>query len=145
MKIISLRFGDNFAPVKTGTIIEHQKMIVKNGYVWFGKFGNPISNNVIEQWKQEDEQKILLIKSATMERYWANVIGYQRELPTKSKIPSYYRDKADEVKCWFKIDKIEEAERDVVSKCYLVSNGTPLGTASKVSMNPCMFVEYKEK
>lgn len=145
MKVISLRFGDNFAPKKTGTIIEHQKMISKNGFVWYGKFGNSISNNVIEQWKQEKTQKILLIKSATMERYWANVIDYQREVPSKTKIPSYYRDRADEIKCWFKIDSITVANKDVVSKCRLVSNGTPLGTASKVSMNPCMFVDYFEE
>ena len=42
MKTIALRFADNYAP-KEGTIKLHQAIINENGYVWYGKFGNTLS------------------------------------------------------------------------------------------------------
>ena len=141
MKMISLRFGENFAP-KQGTIQAHLDIIKKNGYCWFGKYGNNISDNILDQWKKEPKQYLLLIRSGRFERYFANVLEVKKDSPKDIKnIPSYYRKDIDKIKVWFKIDKIVEAPNDIVSKCFLVSNGTGLGTASKISMNPCMFVE----
>ena len=50
MKILSLRFGENFAP-KCGTIMAHKELIDKFGYVWYGKFGNPVSEKIIKEIK----------------------------------------------------------------------------------------------
>ena len=50
----------------------------------------------------------------------------------------------NKVKCWFKVLKIEKAPSDVMSKCFIVSSGAQLSAMSKVSMNPCAFVNYDE-
>ena len=42
MKTIALRFADNIAP-KDGTIAEHEKIIERYGFVWYGKFGARVS------------------------------------------------------------------------------------------------------
>ena len=68
MKILSLRFGENFAP-ECGTIQAHQNMIDENGFVWHGKFGNAVSDNIIKAIFEEKEPKLLLIKNGTPERY----------------------------------------------------------------------------
>lgn len=48
MKTIALRFSDGFA-TSEGTIIEHQKQIELNGYVWYGKLGSRVSDKVCKQ------------------------------------------------------------------------------------------------
>ncbi len=143
MKILSLRFGENFAP-ECGTILAHQEMINKNGFVWYGKFGNAVSDNIIKTIFKEKEPKLLLIKSGTPERYWAYIEKAQRQAPESRYVPEYYRDMMNKVKCWFKIIKIEKAPSDVMSKCFIVSSGAQLSAMSKVSMNPCTFVNYDE-
>ena len=40
--------------------------------------------------------------------------------------------------------RIYDAPRDVMSECIVASSGTPLTVASRVSMNPCLLVEYIE-
>lgn len=143
MKILSLRFGENFAP-ECGTIKAHQDMIDENGFVWYGKFGNAVSDNIIKAIFEEKEPKLLLIKSGTPERYWAYIEKAQRQAPESKYVPEYYRDMIDKVKCWFKVLKIEKAPSDVMSKCFIVSSGAQLSAMSKVSMNPCAFVNYNE-
>ena len=48
LKTIALRFSDNYAP-KEGMIFLHQELINNLGYVWYGKFGNKISKEIIEE------------------------------------------------------------------------------------------------
>ena len=143
MKVLSLRFGENFAP-DCGTIIAHQEILDSFGSVWFGKFGNPVSKTLIEKLFKESDPRLLLIKSGTADRYWAHIDKAQRDTPDMKQIPEYYRHMADKVKCWFRITKIEKAPDDVMSKCFIVSSGSQLSNMSKISMNPCAFVDYKE-
>ncbi len=42
MQTIAMRFSDHVAPAD-GTILEHEKILEKEGYVWYGKFGARIS------------------------------------------------------------------------------------------------------
>ena len=142
MKSLSLRFSEKFAP-DTGTIEEHKNIIDKYGYVWYGKLGNAISDKVKKEILAEKESKVLLIHSGSVERYWAKISDIQKEQPDLKYVPEYYHDKASKIKAWIKITKIEVAEKDVMSKCIVVSSKNVLSQASKYSMNPCLFIEYE--
>lgn len=93
---------------------------------------------------KEKPVRVLFIKSGSLERYWAEVETITRQCPDKKFIPEYYRNMASKVKCWIKIKRIYDASKDVMSKCIVASSGTPLTVASRVSMNPCLLVEYIE-
>ena len=125
MRTIALRFADNYAP-KEGTIKLHQEIINNNGYVWFGKFGNTLSQKNIDLLMSQPDRKFLLIKSG---------------FPDRSNIPEYYRNNTDKIKCWFKIRKIERTENNVMSKFIISSSKMPLSEASKHSLNPYFVIE----
>ena len=140
---IALRYGENFAPAE-GTIGAHNQIILKNGFVWFGKMGKPISNNVIDLLRVVKCEKILLISSGKYERYWAYIEEITRNLDDYSAVPEYYRDKVEHVGVWFKITKFEPAPKDVMSKCIIRSSGVSLSTVSRSSMNPFFIIKYEE-
>ena len=144
MKTLALRFGETFSP-ECGTIEAHKKVINKLGYVWYGKTGSPVSDQKLKQMKEEGTNKILLIHSGGFDRHWAYFEEVSKEIPPKKGIPSYYVDMAYKFKTWFKITKIEEAPRDIMSKCYVLSSKSVLSEASKYSMNPCFFIECEEE
>lgn len=68
MKTIALRFADNYAPAE-GTIKLHEDVIEEYGYVWYGKFGNSLSQKNIDMLLDMKDRKFLLIKSGGQERY----------------------------------------------------------------------------
>lgn len=141
MKSIALRFSDNFAP-NIGTIAEHEFLIEQYGYVWYGKLGAKISEKTITTIMSEEDKRILLIHSGKTERYWAYIEKIQNVPPEKEYIPQYYREKRDSFGTWFRINKIVAADKDVLSKCKVVSSGAVLSEASKKSMSPCFIIEY---
>lgn len=144
MKTIALRFADNIAP-KDGTIAEHEKIIKQYGFVWYGKFGARISNKIRTEILSAEDKRVLLIHSGTNKRYWLHVDEIIDTIPEESYIPSYYRDLAGVVKTWFKVNEIERADKNVMSKCIVLSSGRPLSTVSKQSMSPYFIVEYDER
>lgn len=145
LKTIALRFGDNFAP-EPGTIALHKQVIEEKSYVWYGKFGNAISKKNETTIMQNDKPRILLIKSGCADRYWAYISDIKRTLSDDEldNVPSYYRDRSNTIKCWFKIEKIEVADNKVMSKCIISSTGNPLSNSSKHSMNPFFIIDYQE-
>ncbi len=142
MKTIALRFSDNYAP-KEGMIFHHNYLIEKYGYVWYGKFGNAVSKEIINGQLESDDPKFLLIKSGGIDRYWVHFDKYVQDTPEVDKIPEYYRNNAKDIKCWFRITRFEKADKDVLSKCFVLSSGDCLSTASKHSMNPYFKIEYR--
>ena len=143
MNTIALRFSDNYAP-KEGTIKLHQRVIDESNYVWYGKFGNTLSQKNIDILMSQDEKKILLIKSGYPDRYWAYFDKIQKEKPIDEKnIPEYYRNDTDKIGCWFRIVKIKKAENNVMSKYIISSSKMLLSDASKHSMNPYFVIENK--
>ena len=140
MKGVALRFFEKFAP-EDGTIAEHQKIIDKLGYVYYGKMGNPVSDKNIQILTEQEEIKLLLIHSGKTDRYWATVEKIIKVQPNFEEFPNYSHDIADKFKTWFKIIKIEEAPKDVMSKCKVASSGATLGEASKHSMSPYFIIE----
>lgn len=143
MKTIALRFADNYAPAD-GTIKLHEDIITKSGYVWYGKFGNSLSQKNIDMLLEMKERKFLLIKSGCQERYWVYFEDIKKEAIDIDAIPEYYRNDRGKVKCWFKITKFEKADPKVMSKCFVSSNGSPLSNTSKYSMSPYFVIDYKE-
>lgn len=139
IRTIVLRYGDNFAP-KCGTINAHMSYIEKNGFVWFGKMGLGISKKGIDAIM--DSRKALLVHSGKSDRYWLTIEKISTIRPSFDEFPEYYHDKVSNVKTWLKITNIEEAERNVISKCTLESNKRPLAEVSKASMSPYFIVNY---
>lgn len=143
MKTIALRFSDNFAPTD-GTIAEHKKMINSNGYVWYGKLGSKVSDKVCKQILENEDPKILLIHSGKTARYWAYVDKIIKESPPLKDVPEYYRSQAGIFNTWFRVQNIEEANKNIMSLCKVASSGALLSMASKSSMSPYFIIEYDE-
>lgn len=143
MKTISLRYTDKFAP-ENGTIGAHNDLLKKNGYVWYGKMGNPISNSVIEKIMDNEEPRFLLIHSGSVERYWIYIDAISKERPDYSDFPQYYHDISGRFKTWFRVIRIEKAENKVMTKCKVISSGASLSEVSRHSMNPYYIIDYQE-
>ena len=143
IKTVALRFSDNFAP-KSGTIAEHQKIIDSNGYVWYGKMGSRLSKDTIKEILELEEPKFLLINSGKTDRYWMHISDIKIACAEPQYIPEYYRNQTEKFKCWFKITKIELAQKDVMAHCFVTSSGNSLSEASKHSMSPYFKIEYRD-
>ena len=143
MRTIALRFSNNFAP-ESGTIAAHEELIARNGYVWYGKLGSPLSTKVIEAVLKNEDARFLLIHSGTQKRYWAHISAIQREQPNLGEVPEYYHDKADKIHAWFKVTRFENADPKVMSHCVVASSQMPLSAASRHSMSPYFIIDYKE-
>ena len=124
MKTIALRFGEHFSP-DCGTIAAHQQLIDELGYVWYGKMGNPVAARIMEELRDQDDTKILLINSGKADRYWAHVAEIIKETPPEEGIIEYYRDMSDKFKTWFKVTEFESAPRNIMSKCYVALQAMP--------------------
>ena len=140
MDTVALRFSENFA-TENGTIFEHNELIKKNGFVWYGKFGLPISLKTKELVLNNDKAKVLLIQSGKTKRFWAYISDIAFEEPPKEEYPSYYHNSAEKVKTWLKVIRFEEADNDIMRKCYVKSSKVPLSDASKHSMSPYFIIE----
>lgn len=139
MRTICLRFSDAFAP-KEGTIRLHQEEIEKNGYVWYGKLGNKISEKVLNEIVKSESKKILLVKSGSTERYWATVVAFDYEYQKEH--PSYYTDYMF-MKTWLKITKIEKAPDDIINRCTVASTKKCLADIFKKTMSACFIVDIE--
>ena len=143
MKTIALRFADNIAP-QDGTIAEHERIIEQMGFVWYGKFGTRVSEKVRAEIMSNDERRILLIHSGTSKRYWLHIDEISYETPELAGVPEYYRDISGTVKTWFKVTRIEKADKSVMAKCTVASSGSPLSAVSRQSMSPYFIIDYNE-
>lgn len=135
MKTVALRYSNNFAPSE-GTINAHMECIENHGFVWYGKLGTHLSYKAIEDLMSESEPRILLIHSCGSERHWAYIDKVQYEIPEREHIPAYYRNEADRFRTWFRVIKIVNAPRNIMSRCKVASSGQELGIVSRYSMSP---------
>ena len=143
MRTVALRFSNSFAPA-CGTIKAHQELIDSSGYVWYGKLGSRVSDEVSNTILGVLSPMILLIHSGSFNRYWAYIDKIQYSVPPLQEIPEYYRDRADNIKTWFRIIKFEKASKDVLSHCFVASSGMVLTRASMHSMSPYFIIDYRE-
>ena len=142
MIAVALRFAETFAP-ETGTINAHQEIIAQYGFVWYGKLGLPISEKNQQILLQNDDPKILLVHSGKSDRYWAHFDKMQRDMPEEG-IPPYYGEMINKMKTWFRVTKIEAADKSVMSKCFVKSSGVSLTEVSKHSISPYFIINYQE-
>lgn len=142
MKTIALRFADNFAPPE-GTICAHDTLIKRRGFVFYGKKGTRISEKAKSMVLNNDDPRILLIHSGAVERYWAYISDIQYAQPEINTFPSYYAEIASSFKTWFKIIRFEKADKNILSKCVVLSSQQLLSDASKYSMSPYFMIESK--
>lgn len=142
MKTVALRFSDKFAP-EYGTIVAHERMIQKNGYVWYGKLGLPLSRKAIDFINENNDPRILLIHSGKTARYWAHITEIKKEVPEIECIPEYYVDMCEKFRTWFKVVSFENAPKDIMGKCRVLSSGATLGEVSKHSMSPYFIIEFE--
>lgn len=140
---VALRFSENFSP-DCGTIAAHRELIDSIGHVWYGKMGAALSDKTVSLLMENTPPKILLIHSGGVDRYWATVDKIQRACPEKTEIPEYYRENAGIMKTWFRVTRIEDAPKNIMSLCKVKSSGVPLGEVSKSSMSPYFIIEYSE-
>ena len=120
----------------------HQEIINDVGFVWYGKFGNTLSQKIIDELMSQSPKKILLIKSGFPERYWAYFDKIQKEKPKDlNTIPNYYRKETNKIKCWFRITRFEKTDNNIMSKFIISSSKMPLSEASKHSLNPYFIIE----
>ena len=143
MKTISLRYTDKFAP-NNGTIAEHNNIIKKYGFVWYGKMGAAVSEKITAMLLDSPDPKFLLIHSGNIERYWVHFDSISRDIPPLEYFPAYYHNKASNFHTWFRVKSFETAERNVISKCVVASSRAPLAEASKHSMSPYFIIDFKE-
>ncbi len=143
MKTIALRFGEHFSPA-CGTIAAHQELIDKQGFVWYGKMGNPVASHIVHELSEQENTRILLINSGKADRYWAYISDISKETPSKEGIPEYYRYLSDKFKTWFKVIRFEAAPRDIMSRCVVISSGNTLGEVSRHSMSPYFIINYSD-
>lgn len=141
---IALRFADTFAPLE-GTIRAHQNMINKLGFVWYGKLGAAVSTKVSSCIMENEKSRMLLIHSGRSGRYWAYIDKIQYDTPPKDEIPEYYRDNAGVFKTWFRVVKLEEAPKNILGCCVVVSSQRSLSEVSKSSMSPYFIVKVEEE
>ena len=104
--------------------------------------GNPISAKVAEMILKNDNPRFLLIHSGRAERYWMYIDDISREKPADDDFPGYYHDISDRFKTWFRVIKIEPADKDVVGKCRVTSSGALLSESSRHSMSPYFIIDY---
>lgn len=143
MRTIALRFGENIAP-ECGTIEAHNQLICEYGEVWYGKFGTPLSEKVIADILSNESPRILLIHSGTANRYWAYIKKINKETPDLNRVPKYYHHETGRVKTWFCVNRFENAEKDIMSKCKVASSGALLSNASRHSMSPYFIIDCEE-
>ncbi len=144
MKTIALRFSDGFAK-PSGTIAEHKKVIDNLGFVWYGKLGAQVSARMCQIIMENEEPRILLIHSGKTMRYWAYIDGISKETPPVEGIPEYYRADAKLFRTWFRVRKIEEAEKNVMSMCVVSSSGASLSQVSRHSMSPYFIIDFADR
>lgn len=144
MNTIALRFGEHFSP-ECGTIAAHQEIIDSHGYVWYGKLGAIVNSKIQDELQKQDNPKILLINSGKTDRYWAYFSEITLEQPPIGEFPSYYQEKAEKMKTWFKVTSFELAPKGIMSQCVVASSGSLLSEASKHSMSPYFKIRYDEE
>lgn len=143
MYSIAFRYTEKFAPDE-GTIKAHQKFIDDNGFVWYGKMGNPVSDSNIDKVMSQENPRILLIQSGGTDRYWACISSIRKEQPVDRDYPEYYRNLEAKFRTWFCITRFELAEKGIMSKCIVSSSKAVLSNASRHSMSPYFLIEYEE-
>jgi hypothetical protein len=130
-----LRFSDTL--LKEGdTIGEHNQVVSREGAVWFGKMGSPVSQHHIDLFNKQVEDGIptyvYLVKGNRRKSiaYRCRLIAAARSLPENEKhlMPSYYNDLdlTKYMKFWVKLSDLIPISFDDLSKMRVASSVLPI-------------------
>jgi len=144
-----LRYSDRLVGVDT--IIEHQTIIDKNGYVWMGKFGVGVNKHFVTLAKQQlnnDQSCWLYLMQGSKITSKSNVVDLISANTSKGEIlscepdltPEYYRKKKCSV--WFKLSSIEHADTSEIQNLWLFNN--PSLHPSSAGMRGLIYLTYND-
>lgn len=139
-----LRFTDKGAP-KEGTMAAHARMIAEKGHVWYGKIGAPLAKQRLDDLQKQDESLIYFVESGSGQLFRAELADNTRELPDQSHIPSYYRDRYNDVKTWLKLTSLVECDRKEIELYSISSSGMPALLTIRNSMSSFFYIRKDEQ
>jgi hypothetical protein len=126
-----VRFSDTLFDV--GNVVDrHLEVIEKQGLVWFGKLGSPVSqfhlDKLSDQVKEGIPTFLFLVKGNRKKQtyYKCNFLSAQKTFPEdqKDSIPPYYFELGfiERMKCWIKINIIEEVSSAEMKNWHVTSS-----------------------
>ena len=108
----------NFKPeLKIDTITHHQNIEKKNGYVWWGKFGNEgFANEKLETLRKQINENIptFVYLFEPSQVFRASILDIKEDVNEIeiNNLPEYYRDRAEEIcELFLKINSFVELDR----------------------------------
>ena len=119
-------------------IEEHQNVINKLGYVWFGKIGAKPKFGTIEKMLDSEVKSNFIILKSTKECYLCKFDKYSLTIPENG-FPEYYisrlRMKSDTFSIWFRIIEMKKVSNlTSLQEIVVESSRNPLLVACKQSM-----------
>ena len=137
--ILVLRYSPS---IKKDIIEQHQTLIEKLGYCWYGKLGGVTSREIISAITASDNPSILLYSKG--KAFLCGVSGMGTTKP-KTGYPKYYDDEYIYPSCYFKLISIDPVDLCILDELYVRSSERRL---SDVLSNRCrsssFFVSYRE-
>lgn len=136
-----------------GTIRNHKEILAKQGTVAMGKYGKPIGTKMIrklnDQIAEETETYVFLVQSWAKKRksvFVGNVTEICRTIEKKDlrSVPSYYRQKANAIQTWIKINHLYEVDNKILGSLALVNTGNRAPSALASSMAGIFYVRFNK-
>ncbi len=139
---------------KKRTIEEHQKVIEQEGAVWFGKMGQPISQNAIDKLNKQVEDNIptyiYLVKGNRRKpkAYVSDLVVASKTIPEEEMclIPPYYKELKiiQFIKFWAKVTNLHEIDLKDLTKMGVVSSVYPLMETLVKSSSGHFYIKEKK-
>jgi len=149
-----IRFSDRLLENRN-TIEEHQKVIGREGAVWFGKMGQPISQNAIDKLNKQVEENIptfiYLVKGNRKKPtfFISDLIVASKTIPDEETdlIPKYYEELGiiQFIKSWVKVTNLHEIDISYLSKMGVASSVYPLLESLSKSSSGHFYIKEKKE
>lgn len=138
-QFLLLRYSNNIVP---DTIQQHQAVIDKLGYCWFGKIGVVPSAKIQKAILDEDEPRIILYTRGVAHE--CHLLGIAEKKPSEG-CPKYYETEGVFPNVYFKLASIEPVEIPALDKYSIISTGRKLPDAIWHSMTSYFFAEWPDR
>jgi hypothetical protein len=138
------------------TIARHRDVISKNGSVWFGKIGKPLSEETIKRVNQQVQEEVpsylyLVTKGSPGGEYSAykcTIAQMASDLPEKQKkyVPPYYETRGitRQIGFWTKVISIEKIDGGDLRQLHVATSGRSLPHSLARSMAGMFVVQDGE-
>jgi hypothetical protein len=109
INILAVRYGRQSLPGQEvkDAVAELQLVIDREGYAWFGKFGQPISATHFKGLEKQSWNYLLLVKKKQHHGYIGSMykmIGMSNQRPPATHYPPYYGAILKQIKTWIKVE-----------------------------------------